>query len=382
MSILDSNRTWPLIIIGGGPAAALQLSRLKYPERVLIISENFGGNMDIMGDLHLQSYIDELEIKSKNISLQSFTKLSDITPTGTQYVSYIQSLIKNSPALKLKARVHDISKKGNKMEINIAQKYNSQRFNISAKFVILATGTRPKKPPSDWKDVGVIPFTQVFRDLAQKQLELYKNKAILIIGSGNSAMQLAVMLARLAANVTVLAKRYVGMYPHDTNDRFAWRGSSHLAYELIAKSQNQLKSLPSPYHVRYIVYDKIYIDDKVNVNFSYSSYLNKSILGHYSLNSRPNHSCIKYHCSEPGEYSETFSNQNRVVIWATGVEPSYPKGSIITCLSRDNEGFISCDSHGQTEIPSLFQVGSCRARCRSINEMYPVTFTDLMRNNS
>ncbi|WP_321158296.1 hypothetical protein, partial [Providencia stuartii] len=79
------------IVIGGGPSAAIEASRLcSLGEDVTIITEQIGGCMEIMGDKRLQSYCDELTLNETTLSLADSMSLIELTPTANEYIKYVK----------------------------------------------------------------------------------------------------------------------------------------------------------------------------------------------------------------------------------------------------------------------------------------------------
>ena len=75
-----------------------------------------------------------------------------------------------------------------------------------------------------------------YKDVRAGRWERYRGKDVALVGSGNSAFQLALLVSPVARSVTILARRYPGIFPQETSDRFALRAPSQLTIERIAKA--------------------------------------------------------------------------------------------------------------------------------------------------
>ncbi|WEL75191.1 hypothetical protein P0D92_24330 [Pseudomonas sp. CBSPAW29] len=79
---------------------------------------------------------------------------------------------------------------------------------------------------------------EVYQMVARGQAQRFLQQDVVIFGSGNSAFQIALLLAPFARNVSILIKSYLGLYPQETDDRFALRSLSQRTLEMIAKTSS------------------------------------------------------------------------------------------------------------------------------------------------
>jgi hypothetical protein len=102
-------RRWPVVVVGGGPAAALQVRRAAVsPTEMLVISAELGGGMGFLGPLRLQSYAEELTVGSALGDLQRRTDDFGIQPTGGAYHGYVADAIATSGAACLLGTVSNV----------------------------------------------------------------------------------------------------------------------------------------------------------------------------------------------------------------------------------------------------------------------------------
>lgn len=57
----------------------------------------------------------------------------------------------------------------------------------------------------------------------------------MILGSGNTAFQLANIAVSHGLNTTILAREYLGIFPQETKNRFALRAPSQITIEKFGK---------------------------------------------------------------------------------------------------------------------------------------------------
>lgn len=367
--IVDQNRgDWRVIIIGGGPAAALQIQRLRTagvaPSDVLIVSDRWGApGMAFLGTSRLQSYAHELDLHSGVES--PLSQPGFIQPTGTEFHLYAQKSLENSGAVLRTGTVtelwHDTAGFG------VRARTGDGDREFRAPNVVLATGTRPRQPPTWLTELGARTYDQVYLDIQAGRTDPYAGRSAYVVGSGNSAMQTASLLASVSRSVVVLAARYLGMYPSETLDRFAWRASSQLTYELVVKSSHQDRICAGEsVCVRFVVYQALDVRDGRFVVRARTQE-NASQLGHHSDPALHRHVAAT---EVDGGWQESVPVAASAIVWATGCEPVYPNSDLIAALPKDADGYVIADDRGQTTIPGLFVTGACAGR-RAVNEMVP-----------
>jgi cation diffusion facilitator CzcD-associated flavoprotein CzcO len=249
-------------------------------------------------------------------------------------------------------------------------------FEVTADRVALATGNRPRRPSPEWGD-RARTYDEVYAEVLRGDVARYTGRSVVIVGSGNSALQTAALLANHASDVTILANHYPGLYPLETTDRFAWRSASHLTYELVVKGGEQCGRPGSIPCVRFVVYRSLTRGHDGTVVFDYAATDNRHRIGASSLPPRCAHAAQAMPWPAGGGWTERRSPDTELV-WATGSDPQYPDAALLAALPRDERGFIVHDEDGATPVPGLFVVGSC-AGARSVNEMRPVVFAEVVQ---
>jgi NADPH-dependent glutamate synthase beta subunit-like oxidoreductase len=205
---------------------------------------------------------------------------------------------------------------------------------------------------------------------------------VVIIGAGNSAMQIAPRVAHVARDVTILANKYVGLYPQETSDRFGWRAQSQLACEMIAKTVDRCNHdwRSDIGCLRYIVYDEIDAGKNDELVAIYRGSRNDFAIGRCSMPAKHPH--LKSRIASVGmdQWQETFPLGETVLIAATGVSPAYPEGSSLQSLKKNQRGFLIADEAGFTGLNGLFVAGGCAGR-RAVNDMRSVLPDDVLRRD-
>lgn len=175
------------IIIGGsaaGTAAAIYASRRKL--RVHMISENFGGEVALGGEYHNYPGIVETTGIELTQKFKEQLEVNDVIP-------------------ELGVWVETIEKKGEGHFVITAKK-GSESKTYESKTVIIATGVHPRElevpGETEFKGKGVTYCTTC-------DGPLFRNKKVVTVGGGNSAMESALMLAEIASHVTLLNRSTV-----------------------------------------------------------------------------------------------------------------------------------------------------------------------------
>ena len=362
-------KQWPLVIVGGGPAAALQIHRSRLPlSDILVITDRLGGGMGFLGEHRLQSYVSELDVGACGNSLGCYVGQVRLQPTGTEYTRYIANCIRRSDATTLTGLVTDVKSMGSSLRVEIREA-NLGTAHIRGHRVVMATGTIPKRPTlENLSSRSSVMYDQVFRDIKSGNLDYYRRKSILVVGSGNSALQTASLLAPIAEDITVLANQYLGMYPQETSNRFGWRAASQLACELIVKGSRQCipgsRSVPC---IRFLLYDDFQIKGSNQIMFRYRRATNHRTICRASLPPRCIH--VQGATMYPNGYIEEVRDlSSTMVVWAVGMEPNYPQGETLRSLQRDSQGRVLVNKAGKTELDGLYLIGGC-VGVRSVNEM-------------
>lgn len=370
-----TRRVWPLVVVGGGPGAARQLTRSgATPGATLLIADRLGGGMDMLGSSRLQSYGEELWLGGPRDELRRRLGLLDLQPTGHQFTAYVADHLRDSAVPLLSGEVLDVRPDGGDLAVVVrpAGPAGGAPVLVHARAVVLATGVAPRPPSAAWSAAGAVTFDQAYRELEAGLTARYTGRSVLVVGSGNSAMQTAALVSRLADDTTVLAKRYHGMYPQETDDRFAWRSWSQLTCEMITKSGERCAQDPGTVPcVRMLVYDRLDLVGGRTAAIRYRSAANQNVLGTASLPGRCGHAHgYPLARSDSGvTWLEERDLERTTVIWATGVCPRYPAGPSLAALPHDADGYLTVDARGETALPGLYVTGAC-AGSRAVNEMW------------
>lgn len=357
---MAADRVWDVVVVGGGPAAALQVVHAgARPGGVLVATEDLGGTLAMLGRQRTQSYADELELGAPGLAVRDYTDPGAASPTGAAYVRYVRRALERSPATIVRARVEDVRPDGD--DLVVAGHDRSRRpVRWRARKVVLATGMTPRAlPPGLAGADGVRSCVEAYRDVDTGRLDRYRGRSLVIVGCGNTAMQLAALLAWVAGEVVVLANRYVGLYPQETMDRFAWRSLSQQTCELVVRCRQRAGDTPPAAHpsVRYLVYDGLDADGH-DLVVTYARADNQNVLGRHSL---PDATCAATRAvpDGPDRWRERFPLASTEVVAATGFAPSYAVGPAVGGLPRDGAGFLRHDAGGETGMPGLFVAGAC-----------------------
>jgi pyridine nucleotide-disulfide oxidoreductase len=370
---IAGRRHWPCVIVGGGPGATLQAGHIVRtgelePARILVIGGQWGApGVAFLGAVRLQSYLNELELGLAARPLSAYTAVGFIQPTGAEYDRYVRDVLRACGVTRCQGWVEDLRRDGAGFVLTVCT--GGREAQVATPRVVLATGSRQRRAPAGWRDM-VISCDEVFADIAAGRTGGYAGRPALVVGSGNSAMQVAALLAPVCQQVTVLASKYLGMYPHETDDRFALRAASQLTWELVVKSSRSPRCgdgvVPC---VRFLVYRTLTMSREKTV-FTYRAADNGHQMGRHSLPGHHAHARATRLDGDELQWREERRGGERVVVWATGREPVYPRSELIGCLPADERGTLLTDGDGQTAARGLFLTGACAGQ-RSVNETVP-----------
>nr|MDT0665261.1 hypothetical protein [Micromonospora sp. DSM 115978] len=144
-----AGRSWPLVIVGGGPAAARQIAHSRVPPGdVLLMTGQLGGWMRAMGDSRLQSYAEELAVGPDIFHPRTVFGETELQPTGQQYAAYVADQIRRSGARVAFGEVRDVrpATSGRGLHVEFVASGAAHGYEVRAERVVLATGTRPRRP--------------------------------------------------------------------------------------------------------------------------------------------------------------------------------------------------------------------------------------------
>jgi hypothetical protein len=327
--------------------------------------------MYFMADEEMQSYRSELIIPGTADRLAHLLPVGRLQPTARQYDDYVVACLADSGARLVEATVTDLARDGDGLLLTLADAAG-ESVPVRARRVVLATGSRPVPPPPEWERCGAVSYDRVYAMDAEARVEALRGRRAVVVGSGNSALQTALLVAGAASDTLVLVNRYVGQYPFETSDRFAWRARSTLACELVAKSATTCRSSAgAAVCLRMLVYQDLRLEggpEDARLTVRYHAADNEALLTRGSLPGRCEHAVAS--TRGEGAWQEHRALPSTFVVWAVGSEPVYPPSSLLTDLPRLEGGHIRSDDEGRTEVPGLWLTGACRGQ-RSVNEMTP-----------
>lgn len=351
------------------------------PGELVVVASHWGSGMGFMGDAELQSYRHELLIPGAPEELAAMLPPGRLRPSSAQYDAYVVACLRSVGAHLVHGTVEDLAPVGGSGSeisdsacvLRVSGKDGSTCL-VEAETVVLATGSRPKPAPPEWAARGAVGYDEVYRMTADERAELCRDKRLVIVGAGNSGMQTAALVAGLGRDVVILASRYHGMFPVETEDRYAWRGQSGLTCELVAKSAMSCRDgLMSGICIRLLVYRELELvpGEVLRFRIGYLDDDNTMRLTRCSLPGRCEHAVAE----RAGEGWAEWREADTVVIWATGSEPVYPPSAALSALPREADGRIRVDEDGRTEWRSVYLTGASRGH-RSVNEMTPAAAAD------
>ncbi|WP_257811930.1 NAD(P)/FAD-dependent oxidoreductase [Burkholderia glumae] len=363
--------TFDYLIVGGGPAAAREALRLAGTDAsVGLVSNGYGGCMKMMGDMALQSYPNELELQPSPLRLRAYIEGMRMSPSGREYATYITDLIHSTNVTRMLGKVDFIERHGELFVCHLSG--GNGVAPITARRLILATGLRPRDIPGAFMEVDAINCFEAYTLLAAPQTAAaLAGKNVVIVGSGNSAFQIAALASLVARSVCILSRGYLGLFPQETGDRFALRAPSQLTIELIGKSMAEgghshaiTQDLITP--VSFLVYRDL-MRDASGCRAIFHEADNHCHIARlswrYAVERR-----IVTRLAEPQLWHGVFPRDQTIFISAIGVTANLPDSQ--WRLLDDTTRFVSHDE-GRTAIPNLFIAGTVGG-CRSVNTMaYP-----------
>ncbi|MEY2243451.1 FAD-dependent oxidoreductase [Streptomyces sp. BF23-18] len=365
----ETGRCWRLVVIGGGSAAAIQVRQGDVPPQdTLVIADRLGTGMEFLDNSILQSYADELRL-SRHQETFRLGATGQLRPSAAQFDAYVRESLLGSGATLKSARVLEVEGEAGNFLLHVLNGDGRMSYE-RAEAVVLATGSTPRTPPPGWAEAGAVSHDVVHRERARQQTSRWAGRTVLVVGSGNSAMQVASLVASEAAEVVVLGNRYVGMFPTESPDKYSWRAPSQLACELVAKSAQEC-GRPG-WHttcVRHLVYDRLGVRDG-EITWTYKAGDNQNPLGSRSLSGRCRHARGRLIGEGGSAWEESRRVEETAVVWATGSGPVLPGGPLIELLARDADGSLLTDEAGRTSMDGIHALGACAGQ-RAVNETTP-----------
>lgn len=213
----------PVAIIGGGPiglAAAAHLTKRKIPFILFEIGSSVGQNFLSWGHIrvfspwryNIDKVAEELLLEQGWIYLDK-----DDLPTGKELVDLYMAPLANHPRLKphihLNSKVISVNRKGldklktagrDEKPFVIRIEQNGSILDFESRAVIDASGTWNQPNPIGSGGIfseGEQELSEYIHygipDVKDKDLESYKNKNVLVVGSGHSAINVLLDLAEI-----------------------------------------------------------------------------------------------------------------------------------------------------------------------------------------
>ncbi len=280
-----------LIIIGGsaaGASAAIYAARRNLQFK--LITNDLGGEVALSGEVNNWPGI---------ISIQGY----ELAKKFADHVKYYNVDIMEG------CRVESIAPKNN-YHLVATKNSNGEKQQYRTKTVIIATGIHPRElnlpGEKEFRGKGVTYCTVC-------DGPLFKNKITATIGSGNSALESALMMTHIAQKVYLISK-----YPNDQKNNFGFpRGENILI--------DKIKTLS-------------------NIEIVYNAATTK-IIGDKMVDAI--------------EYTDNSNVENRkIVVQGVMVHVGQiPNSSFVDCIDKDKIGQIIVDQKCQTNCPGIFAAG-------------------------
>lgn len=342
------------MIIGGGPSGFMKAKKLyNLGKTVVLVADQFGGAMKCVGSRRLQSFRNELELKYADTKLDQYINGQSLSPLATEYVNYVTACINQLPIKVILGHVSFIERGADGFVCRM--QCPEGELALKSKNLILATGTSPRPIPPFLYGLSVMRCFEAYEYLRMKNQKDFSFDNVVIIGSGNSAFQLALSCIELGIRVTILARHYYGLFPQETHNRFALRAASQPAIEYIWKSQEGTDLIPAAFHIysQIIRYDDgldvVLRRDKNKKHIAERSYINLF----------------------DGEVLEQknvqYDAKNTLFISAIGTVGNIPANNL-AMLRVNKHGFVN-NVDGKTRLEALYVAGSL-AGARSVNTMW------------
>lgn len=331
------------IVIGGGPAAVLQLNSMSADQiaKTVVITDYIGGWSRLIGPQLMQSSCDELDLAVEGIELESFVHDSRYSPTGDEYTRYINGCFRLlRPEIRI-GFVETIFRRAGRCFVKLG---NGEI--IASNKAIVASGVKGKLPEGVDESQSIRSLKGAYEDIALNRYHYYQDKSVVVVGSGNSALQLAGCLYRHSNDITVLVNRAPLFFPTQTNDRFACRAESQRACELSARSSQKSADGSKAKHFRIIRHRAAdFCISGTSIEFSYAILKNQDSITKPSV--YPNHKTLHERIREtsPGIFVERIPIRQCVLVYAYGTEPCIP----------------NIEMSDQSAVP-IYLVGGCSGR--------------------
>lgn len=198
----------PVIVVGAGPsglATAACLNRLFIPNIVIEREDCFASlwkkkSYDRL-HLHLPKQFCELPHMSFPLASPTYIPRQQFLEYLDEYVSHF----KITPMYRRVVELASYDQKTERWNVRVRNINSDETENYSGKFLVVATGetSDPFIPEID----GLKTFTgQVLHSTQYKNGKEYNNKRILVVGSGNSGMEIALDLSNHGAKTSIVIR--------------------------------------------------------------------------------------------------------------------------------------------------------------------------------
>jgi siroheme synthase (precorrin-2 oxidase/ferrochelatase) len=368
-----------VLIVGGGPSAAREAQRIATSGRsVAVVAPQWGGCMRMLGFHLLQSYIEELDLRVGGINLERFVKDAKICPTGEEFADYVAAALSASGGEQFTGVVHSLGGRNGQFW-SLASINDGKDVEFTSRAVVIASGLKPRALPERFADLEIRTCFDAYWDLCGSTPGTrFQGKDVLVLGNGNSAFQLALLASRRARSVTILGKKYPGVFPQETSDRFALRGLSQLAIERIFKSRMPATIAGGPaYYLSatpplklmsfYVGDDSCLAISKNELRLTVMRSAQRPWLSEACVDRDIESGLLEQKSTTQGGDTtlvRRFDIQNTVAISAIGTAPSLPTTEWRLLGSTGSVNHVQ----GRTPQEGVYVAGAC-AGYRSINEM-------------
>jgi thioredoxin reductase len=131
-------------------------------------------------------------------------------PSREELSTYLHDYsVMNKLNIQYKTNVRSVDKTGEFYSVTID--YNEQTMVYTCEKLIIATGLSPHVPKSIVNESGtdILHYGQYPKNyfMEKENLDLYKNKSVLLVGNGNSAYELANQLTPYCSSIVILGRK-------------------------------------------------------------------------------------------------------------------------------------------------------------------------------
>lgn len=171
---------YDVIIVGGGPAgmnAAIYLSRMG-KDVAIVEGGLFGGQLNNTEEV--ENYLGFTSIDGQDLAEQMEEHMNEWINEDNIFDEHVTVITKEDNLFFLHLGLEEV---------------------ITSKFVILATGAKHKKLGVPGENLSGVSYCAVCDGM------FFKNKNVIVVGGGNSAIEEAIYLAEIVDNVTVVHRR-------------------------------------------------------------------------------------------------------------------------------------------------------------------------------